>query len=99
MLSMTVFGSSAENRDDDLRPESAYDAYDILEDAVPGPVLPGLLQAFGVTEIVGSSKVLASSIQPAGSQELRMAWTLPRLLRLSPHDLAHFQHAIPLRCP
>ena len=33
---------------------------------------------------------------PARSQELRMAWSLPRLLhRLGP-ELAHFQHAVPL---
>jgi glycosyltransferase involved in cell wall biosynthesis len=34
---------------------------------------------------------------PARSQAFRMAWTLPRLLR-GP-ALAHFQHALPLRCP
>ena len=35
---------------------------------------------------------------PAHVQELRMAWSLPRLLaRLRP-ALAHFQHALPLRC-
>jgi glycosyltransferase involved in cell wall biosynthesis len=36
---------------------------------------------------------------PATSQELRMAWRLPRLLRRLRPGLAHFQHAIPLRCP
>ncbi|MBA3718425.1 MAG: glycosyltransferase, partial [Actinobacteria bacterium] len=36
---------------------------------------------------------------PAGSQELRMAWSLPRLLRRVRPELAHFQHAISLRCP
>lgn len=30
------------------------------------------------------------------SQELRMAWTLPRLLRRLRPELAHFQHALPL---
>jgi glycosyltransferase involved in cell wall biosynthesis len=36
---------------------------------------------------------------PARSQELRMAWAVPRLLdRLRP-ALAHFQHALPLHCP
>ncbi|HKU58982.1 MAG TPA: glycosyltransferase family 1 protein [Gaiellaceae bacterium] len=30
-----------------------------------------------------------------GSQELRMAWTLPRLLRRLRPELAHFQHVIP----
>jgi glycosyltransferase involved in cell wall biosynthesis len=32
----------------------------------------------------------------AGSQELRMAWSLPRLLRRLRPELAHFQHALPL---
>ena len=36
---------------------------------------------------------------PARSQELRMAWSLPRLLRERRPALAHFQHALPLRCP
>ena len=37
---------------------------------------------------------------PARSQELRMAWRLPRLLRRLRPGLAHFQHALPLglRC-
>jgi alpha-1,3-rhamnosyl/mannosyltransferase len=33
---------------------------------------------------------------PARSQELRMAWTLPRLLRRLRPQLGHFQHALPL---
>ena len=33
---------------------------------------------------------------PARSQELRMAWSLPRLLRGLRPELAHFQHALPL---
>jgi len=33
---------------------------------------------------------------PARSQELRMAWSLPRLLRRLDPELAHFQHALPL---
>jgi glycosyltransferase involved in cell wall biosynthesis len=33
------------------------------------------------------------------SQELRMAWSLPRLLRRLRVDLVHSQHAVPLRCP
>ncbi len=36
---------------------------------------------------------------PARFQELRMAWALPRLLRRLQPALAHFQHALPLRCP
>ena len=36
---------------------------------------------------------------PAGSQELRMALRLPLLLRRVRPALAHFQHALPLRCP
>ncbi len=33
------------------------------------------------------------------SQELRMAWTLPRALRRLGAALVHTQYAIPLRCP
>jgi glycosyltransferase involved in cell wall biosynthesis len=36
---------------------------------------------------------------PAGSQELRMAFTVPRLLRQLRPALAHFVHALPLSCP
>ncbi len=36
---------------------------------------------------------------PAGSQELRMAWRLPRLLRRARPELAHFLHVIPPGCP
>jgi glycosyltransferase involved in cell wall biosynthesis len=36
---------------------------------------------------------------PAGSQELRMAVSMPRLLRRLRPALAHFQHALPLACP
>lgn len=32
---------------------------------------------------------------PARSQELRMAWTLPRLLRRMRPEVVHFQHALP----
>ena len=34
---------------------------------------------------------------PARFQEVRMAWSLPRLLRRLAPGLAHFQHALPLR--
>lgn len=34
-----------------------------------------------------------------GSQELRMAWSLPRLLRRLRPGLAHFQHVLPVACP
>jgi glycosyltransferase involved in cell wall biosynthesis len=36
---------------------------------------------------------------PSRSQELRMAWALPRLLRRLRPSLAHFQHALPPACP
>jgi len=45
-------------------------------------------------------ELLPEGVEPlplaAGSQELRMAWTLPRLLRRLRPELAHFQHALPL---
>jgi glycosyltransferase involved in cell wall biosynthesis len=34
-----------------------------------------------------------------GSQELRMLWTIPRLLRRLRPALAHFQYALPVVCP
>jgi len=36
---------------------------------------------------------------PGSSQELRMAWRLPRLLRRLRPELAHFLHVIPPGCP
>ena len=36
---------------------------------------------------------------PARFQELRMAWSVPRVLRKLRPALVHFQHALPLRCP
>jgi glycosyltransferase involved in cell wall biosynthesis len=36
---------------------------------------------------------------PAHRQELRMAWSVPRALGGLRPQLAHFQHALPLRCP
>ena len=36
---------------------------------------------------------------PARSQELRMAWSVPNLLRRVRPALAHFLHALPLACP
>ena len=36
---------------------------------------------------------------PARSQELRMAWSVPRLLRRTRPALAHFLHALPVACP
>jgi glycosyltransferase involved in cell wall biosynthesis len=36
---------------------------------------------------------------PARSQMLRMAQSVPRLLRRLRPDLAHFQHSLPLSCP
>jgi glycosyltransferase involved in cell wall biosynthesis len=42
-------------------------------------------------------------VEPIGlssrSQELRMAWSVPRLLRRIRPSLAHFQYAVPPRCP
>ena len=40
-----------------------------------------------------------SVLLPARSQELRMAWTLPKALRRLEAALVHTQYALPLRCP
>jgi glycosyltransferase involved in cell wall biosynthesis len=73
-----------------------------------------LLRELGPLAAQASIKVVAVTRRPdlvpvgvepfelsARSQELRMAWTLPRALRRLGADLAHMQHALPLRsrCP
>jgi len=54
--------------------------------------------SFGaVTRLPGLVPAGVEAIElPARSQELRMAWRLPRLLRRLDPQLAHFQHAVPL---
>ncbi|MGE5273838.1 MAG: glycosyltransferase family 4 protein [Verrucomicrobiota bacterium] len=67
-------------------------------------LLPGLGgDDFGFAAVTRHPELVPAGVGPvrldAGSQELRMAWSLPRLLRRLRPDLAHFQHALPLRCP
>jgi len=48
-------------------------------------------------------ELVPAGVEPARlaarSQEWRMTWSLPRLLRRLRPALAHFQHALPLACP
>lgn len=64
------------------------------------PALAGDLRFAAVTR---SPELVPEGVEPielpARSQELRMAWSLPRLLRRLRPALAHFLHAIPPRCP
>ncbi|HEY7604511.1 MAG TPA: glycosyltransferase family 1 protein [Gaiellaceae bacterium] len=58
---------------------------------------------FRFAAITRHPELVPEEVEPievaTGSQELRMAWSVPRVLgRLRP-ALAHFQHALPLRCP
>ncbi|MSO57806.1 MAG: glycosyltransferase family 1 protein [Thermoleophilia bacterium] len=67
---------------------------------LPGPAAAAGLRLAAVTrhpELVppGVEAVLLQ----ARSQELRMAWSLPRLLGRLDASLVHMQHALPLRCP
>jgi glycosyltransferase involved in cell wall biosynthesis len=56
-----------------------------------------------IVAVTRQPKLVPEGIEPyelrARSQELRMAWTLPRALRRLGADLAHTQHALPLRPP
>jgi glycosyltransferase involved in cell wall biosynthesis len=65
--------------------------------------LPGLESEFRFAAVTRHPELVPPGVEPlplpARSQELRMAWTLPRLLRSVRPALGHFQHAIPLRCP
>ncbi len=65
--------------------------------------LPALTDEFAFVAVTRHPELIPHGVEAlqlrARSQELRMAWTLPRLMRRVGPDLAHFQHAIPLRCP
>ena len=67
--------------------------------------LPPLAEAAGlrVAAVTRRPDLVPAGIEaielPGSRQELRMAWTLPRLLRRVRADLLHTQYAVPLRCP
>jgi glycosyltransferase involved in cell wall biosynthesis len=65
--------------------------------------LPGLTDELRFAAVTRHPELVPSGVEavhlPARSQELRMAWTLPRRMRRLRPELGHFQHAIPLRCP
>jgi glycosyltransferase involved in cell wall biosynthesis len=67
--------------------------------------LSGLARDAGIRLVAVTRRpdLVPEGVEPAvlatGSQELRMAWTLPRLLRRVGADLVHTQYAVPLRCP
>ena len=58
---------------------------------------------FRLAAITRHPELVPDGIEPVylgtDPQELRMAVTLPLLLRRLRPDLAHFQHSLPLRCP
>lgn len=66
-------------------------------------VLPGLAGDFRFAAVSRHPELVPEGVEahglPARSQEVRMAWSLPRRLRRLGPQLGHFQHAIPLRCP
>ncbi len=63
-------------------------------------LLPEVAPDLRFTAITRHPELVPEGVEPlslpARSQELRMAWTLPRLLRRLRPALAHFQHALPL---
>jgi glycosyltransferase involved in cell wall biosynthesis len=65
--------------------------------------LPAVAEDLRLAAVTRSPELVPEGVEPiplpAGSQELRMAWSLPRLLRRGDPSLAHFLHAIPPRCP
>ena len=65
--------------------------------------LPELTDELAFVAVTRHPELIPDGVEalhlPARSQELRMAWTLPRVMRRVRPDIAHFQHAIPLRCP
>jgi glycosyltransferase involved in cell wall biosynthesis len=65
--------------------------------------LPAHADGLRLAAITRRPELVPPGIEPVelrtGSQELRMAVTVPRLLRRLRPALAHFQHAFPLRLP
>jgi glycosyltransferase involved in cell wall biosynthesis len=67
--------------------------------------LGGLVSEAGIrlVAITRRPDLVPEGVEPvelaARSQEVRMAWSLARLLRRLGAELVHTQHAIPLRCP
>ena len=65
--------------------------------------LPEVAPDLGIAAVTRDPALVPPGIEPvhlpARSQELRMAVTLPRLLRRLRPALAHFVHALPLACP
>ena len=67
---------------------------------LPGPAAAAGLRLAAITrhpELVPEG--IEAVALPARSQELRMAWALPRALRRLGASLAHTQYALPLRSP
>lgn len=65
--------------------------------------LPAVTEDLRIAAITRDPALVPEGIEPihmpAGSQELRMAVTVPRLLRRLRPALAHFIHSLPLLCP
>jgi glycosyltransferase involved in cell wall biosynthesis len=67
---------------------------------LPAPARDAGLRIAAVTRRPDLVPEGVDAIELAGrSQELRMAWALPRLLRRLGAALVHTQYAVPLRCP
>src|SRR5918992_4141991 len=62
--------------------------------------LPGAAPELSLAAVTRNPALVPPGIEPielpAGSQEWRMAWRLPRLVRRLRPRLAHFQHSLPL---
>jgi glycosyltransferase involved in cell wall biosynthesis len=65
--------------------------------------LPGVADDLRIAAVTRTPALVPDGVEAielaARSQEVRMAWSLPRLLRRLRPALAHFVHAIPPRCP
>jgi glycosyltransferase involved in cell wall biosynthesis len=65
--------------------------------------LPGVAGDLRFAAITRRPELVPDGVEPlplpASSQELRMAWSVPRLLRGVRPAVAHFLHALPIVCP
>jgi glycosyltransferase involved in cell wall biosynthesis len=74
-----------------------------MRNLLRGLVTPASTAGLRLVAVTRSPDLVPDGIEAVAlrtrSQELRMAWTFPRLLRRLEADLVHTQYALPLRCP
>ena len=70
VLAVAIPWRTAEDRHDDLWPEPPDDPHYVLEDRVPRPVRPRVVERLGEPEVIGAGEELLGAVELPGGQEL-----------------------------